>query len=161
LLEAGMAKKPTYADAQLILRLYDLRREAELRKARKWWLNDFWPRSVEDFMKITQAVGAPENAWFRQGASYWGMTASFVLQGVLNENLFLRPTFSGEMFFLFAKVQPFLKEFREKIGDQEAFHDVEQVILRTKWGRERLKFLLKRVEIWREKVAIPPSAVRT
>lgn len=154
-----MPKKPTHADAQLILKLYDLRREAEMRKARQWWLTDFWPRSVDDFMKITQAPGTPENNWFRQGASYWGMAASFVNQGVLNENLFLRPAFSGEMFFFFAKIQPFLKESREKIGDQEVFQDVEQVIKRTKWGREHVKFLLKRIEIWREKIASKTSTV--
>ena len=156
-----MARKPTHADAQLILKLYKLRREAELRKARHWWLTGFWPRSIDDLMSITQSPGTPENAWFRQGASYWGMAASLVNQGVLSESLFLRPAFSGEMFFIFAKVQPFLKEFREKIGDIEAFQDVEQAIMRTKWGRERLKFLLKRVEIWREKVAPKPSVVRT
>jgi len=156
-----MAKKPTHADAQLILKLYDLRREPEMRKARQWWLTEFWPRSVDDFMNITEAPGTPANAWFRQGASYWGMAASFVLQGVLNEDLFLRPAFSGEMFFIFAKVQPFLREFRKKIGDKEAFNDVEEVIMRTKWGRERMNFLLKRIEVWREKMAAKPPRVRT
>jgi hypothetical protein len=155
-----MPRKPTHADAQLILKLYDLRREAEVRKARKWWLSEFWPRSVDDFMKVVQSPGTPENAWFRQGASYWGMAASFVNEGVLNETLFLRPAFSGEMFFIFAKVQPFLKEFREQIGGKEAFQDVEQAVMRTKWGRERLKFLVKRVEIWREKLASQAASVR-
>jgi len=84
-----------------------------------------------------------------------------VNQGVLNESLFLRPAFSGEMFFIFAKVQPFLKEFREKIGDAEAFQDLEQVVMRTKWARDRLKFLQKRIELWREKVAPQDTAVRT
>ena len=156
-----MAKKPTHADAQLILKLYDLRREPEMRKARSWWLTGFWPRTIEDFMNITQSPGTPENAWFRQGISYWGMAASFVNQGVLNESLFLRPAFSGEMFFIFAKVQPFVKEFRERIGDSEAFQDIEQVVMRTKWGRERLKFLMKRIELWREKVASKDTTVRT
>ena len=156
-----MAKKPTHADAQLILKLYDLRREPEMRKARSWWLTGFWPRTIEDFMNITQSPGTPENAWFRQGISYWGMAASFVNQGVLNENLFLRPAFSGEMFFIFAKVQPFVKEFRGRIGDSEAFQDIEQVVMRTKWGRERLKFLMKRIELWREKVASKDTTVRT
>jgi hypothetical protein len=31
-----MARKPTAEDARLILQLYDLRREAEMRKARHW-----------------------------------------------------------------------------------------------------------------------------
>jgi len=156
-----MARKPTHADAQLILKLYDLRREPEMRKARNWLLTGFWPRSIEDLMSIAQSPGTPENAWFRQGVSYWGMAASFVNQGALSETLFLRPAFSGEMFFIFAKVQPFLKEFREKLGDPEAFQDMEEVVTRTKWSRERLKFLMKRIEVWRERVAPKEQIART
>ena len=47
-----MAKKPTTADAQLILQLYDLRREAEMRKARNWWVGEFWPQNADDFVKV-------------------------------------------------------------------------------------------------------------
>jgi len=57
------------------------------------------------------------------------------------------------MFVMFAKVHPFLKDLREKLGDPEAFLDVEKVITNTKWGRDRLKFILRRVEGWREKRA--------
>jgi len=156
-----MARKPTHADAQLILKLYDLRREPEMRKARNWLLTGFWPRRIDDLVSIAQSPGTPENSWFRRGVSYWGMAASFVNQGVLSETLFLRPAFSGELFFIFAKVQPFLKEFRERLGDPEAFQDMEQVVMRTKWGRERLKFLMKRIEVWREKVAPKEQMVRT
>ena len=148
-----MAKKPSASDAQLILKLYDLRREAEMRKARNWWLTEFWPRSADDFLKVAWAMGTQENNWQRQVGGYWGMAASFVLQGALNEELFLRPAFSGEMFVMFGKVHPFLKELREKVGDPEAFLDIEKVITRTKWGRDRLKFMLKRLESWREKMA--------
>jgi len=148
-----MAKKAGINDAQLILQLYDLRREAEMRKARHWWLVEFWPASAEDFLKVASALGTQENNWLRQVGGYWGIAASFVLQGVLSEELFLRPSVSGEMFVMFGKVQPFLQELREKLGDPEAFVDVEKVIMRTKWGRERLKFILKRIEMWREKMA--------
>lgn len=148
-----MAKKPTASDAHLILKLYDLRREPEIRKARHWWLWDFSPRSADDFLKVAYAQGTQENNWLRQVASYWGMAASFVLQGAVSEELFLRPAFSGEMFFIFAKVHPFLPELREKLGDPEVFLDVEKVITRTKWGRDRLKFIIKRLETWREKTA--------
>jgi hypothetical protein len=81
------------------------------------------------------------------------MAASFVNQGVLSEELFLRPAASGEMFMIFAKVYPFLPELREKLGDPEVFRDVEKVITSTKWGRDRLKFILKRLETWRERMA--------
>ena len=148
-----MAKKPTVADAQLILQLYDLRREAEMRKARNWWVVDFFPESAEDIQKVSGALGSQENNWFRQVLGYWGMAASFVLQGVLNEELFLQPAFSGEMFLIFAKVQPLLKEWRDKMGDPQIMRNIELVATRTKFGRERVQFLAKRVEILRQKKA--------
>ncbi len=54
-----MSRKPTAADAQLILQLYDLRREAEMRKARNWWLVKFWPKTADDFMKVADGAGNP------------------------------------------------------------------------------------------------------
>jgi hypothetical protein len=146
-----MAKKPTAADAQLVLQLYDLRREAEMRKARSWWGGEFFPGSADDVMKIAFTMNSQENNWFRQVAGYWNMAASFVLMGVLNEELFLQPSISGEMFLIFAKVQPYLKEVRQKIGDPHFFLNIEKVVTHTKWGRDRLQFMLKRVETMRER----------
>ncbi|MFZ1138653.1 MAG: hypothetical protein ABR881_12340 [Candidatus Sulfotelmatobacter sp.] len=148
-----MAKKPTAADAHLILKLYDLRREPEMRKARSWWLSEFWPQNAEEFMNVAGNMGVPENNWLRQVGGYWSMAASFVLQGVLNEELFIQPAVSGEMYFLLAKVHPFLKDLREKMGDPQLFGNIEKVITRSKFGRERLKFTLKRVEMMRQKRA--------
>ncbi len=148
-----MAKKSGAREAQVILHLYDLRREPELRKARDWWMAQFWPASADDFMKVASAMGTQENTWLRQAGGYWGIAAALVLQGAVNEELFLRPAFSGEMFLMFAKVHPFLTELREKIGDPEAFADIEKVINNTKWGRDRLKFVLKRLETMREGLA--------
>jgi hypothetical protein len=148
-----MAKKPTVADAQLILQLYDLRRETEMRKARHWWGADFFPQSADEFLRVSQDAGTQENNWLRQALGYWGMTASFVLKGVLNEELFLEPAFSGEMFLMFAKLQPILKELREKLGDPRAFHNLEEVATRTEYGRDRLQLLAKRVEMMRQKKA--------
>jgi len=149
-----MAKKASATDAQLLMQLYDLRREAEMRRARQWWLSEFWPDSADDFLKVAMTPGAKENNWMRQVASYWGMAASFVLQGALSEELFLRPASSGEMFIMFGKLCSFLGELRERLGDPEAFRDVETVITRSKWGRERLKFMMKRLEEWRGKMAV-------
>ncbi len=148
-----MPKKASTSEARLILELYDLRREAEMRKARHWWMADFWPRNADDFLKVAWGAGTPENNWLRQVGGYWGMAAAFVLQGALSEELFLRPAVSGEMFFMFGKVHPFLKELREKLGDPELFLDIEKVATGTKWGRERVKFIAKRLETLREKMA--------
>jgi len=151
--EETMAKKPTVADAQLILQLYDLRREAEMRKARNWWAMEFFPRTADDFLKVAWAMGTQENNWLRQVGGYWGMVTSFVLQGVLNEDLFLQPGFSGELFLIYAKIHPFMKEIREKLGDPEAFLNLEKAVTRTKWGRNRLQFMMKRVETMRQRLA--------
>lgn len=149
-----MAKQPSAQDAALILRLYELRRDPELRKARHWWLAEFSPRTADDFLKVAGAFGTQENNWLRQVPSYWAIAASFVLQGVLSEELFLRPSCSGEMFVIFAKVYPFLPELRKKLEDPEVFLDIEKVIMSTKWSRERLKFISKRIEMMRNK---PPK----
>jgi hypothetical protein len=153
-----MAKKATVEDAQLILKLYDLRREAEMRKARNWWVSTFWPSNADDFLKVSFAGGSQENNWLRQVTGYWSMAASFVVSGALNEGLFLQPAASGEMFIVFVKVQPFLKELREKSGDPHMFSTIEKVITGSKFGRERLKFMTKRVEKIRERMAAAKSS---
>jgi hypothetical protein len=132
-----MAKKPTYDDAKLILKLYDLRREPEMRKARQWMLTTFWPESADDFFKIFGVSGTQENNWFRQVISYWGLVASFVNEGILNEKLFLQPSFSGELFFILVKARPFLKELRERTKNPELMLNVEKAILGSKAGREQ------------------------
>jgi hypothetical protein len=152
-----MAKKATAADAQLIMQLYDLRREAEMRKARNWWAGEFFPQSADDFMKVARAYGTQENAWLRQVSGYWGIVTSFVLQGVLNEELFLQPGFSGELFVIYAKIHPFVKELREKLEDPEFFTGVEKAVTRTKWGKNRLQFIVKRVAMMRERMASKAS----
>jgi len=148
-----MPKKPTIADAQLIAQLYDLRRESEMRKARAWWGGEFFPQSADDFLKVAWAAGTQENAWFRQVSSYWGMVASFVNNGALNEQMFLAPGVSGEMFLIYAKVHPFIKELRQRLNDPNFFKDIEKAVTHTKWGRERLQFMIKRVEALRQRMA--------
>src|ERR1700756_2024818 len=103
---------PTHADAELILKLYEARREPEIRKARQWWTSTFWPESADDIVKVIRTPGSQENNWLRQVLGYWGMASSFVTHGVLSEDLFFEPSFSGEMFFIYAKVEPYLKELR-------------------------------------------------
>lgn len=129
---------PTATDAELILKLYDLRREAEMRKARNWWLG-YWPESADDIMKIAMALGTQENNWMRQVGGYWELAASLVLHGALNRDLFLEGSFSGEMFLIFGKIEPFLKEVREKMHNPNVFGNIEKVIMTSKGGPERVK----------------------
>ncbi len=141
-----MAKKATAEDARIILKLYDLRREAEMRKARNFMMVEFWPKDADDFIKVVNSFPSQENAWVRQVGGYWDMAASFVLQGALNEELFLQPGCSGEMFFIFAKIYPFLKEFREKMNNPDAFANIEKVATGSKTARKRLERLMLMVE---------------
>jgi hypothetical protein len=140
-----LAKKPTSKDAELILRLYELRREPELRKARNWFLVLFWPETAADYLKVEMSLGSQENNWLRQVVSYWGMAAALVLHGTLHRDLFLEPACSGEMFFYFAKVTPFLEELREKAQNPDLFANIEKVIKGSKVGRDRLVMVEKRV----------------
>lgn len=145
-----MPKKPTTADAQLILQLYDFRREAEMRKARAW-LAGFWPANAGDILEVINNVGTQENAWFRQVSGYWDMAASLVLHGALNEELFT--DCNGEMWFIFSKLNPFLKEVREKTNIPQMMAHVEKLAKKSKKGRERLANLEKRFAARRRAVA--------
>jgi hypothetical protein len=152
-----MPKKPTTADAELILKLYDARREAELRKARQWWVGSFWPSTVDDVLQVTRSTGQ-ENAWYRMVLGYWNMAASFVLHGALNEELFMEPAFSGEMYFVYAKLKPILKDIREKMQNPMFLANVEKLITRSKTGRDRLAMIQKNVEARRKAVAEAAAA---
>jgi hypothetical protein len=151
-----MSSTPTTADSELIVKLYDLRREAELRKARNWWLG-FWPESADDILKIATALGNQENAWMRQVGGYWEMAASFVLHGTLNRELFLEPSFSGEMFVVYGKLEPFVKEVREKMQNPNIFANVEKLIATSPGAIERLQQTQERMAMIR-KAAQPAKA---
>ena len=141
--------QPTHADAELILKLYDTRREAEIRKARTWWTATFWPESADDILKVMRAMGSQENAWLRQVLGYWSMASSFVSHGILNEDLFFEPSFSGEMFFVFAKIEPYLNELREKLQNPLLLANLEKLISSQK-GQERYKVISRNVENMRK-----------
>ena len=94
-------------DANLILKLYELRREEVMRKARDWYLSQFNPGSVQD---ITNAVMGEQSAYYRMVTTYWDMAASFVNPGALDEQMFLDA--NGECLVVFAKIEPFIEELR-------------------------------------------------
>lgn len=140
---------PTYADAELILKLYDARREPELRKARQWWTGTFWPESADDIVKVIRSGGSQENNWLRQVLGYWSMATSFVSHGILNEDLFYEPSCSGEMFVIYAKVEPFVKELREKLQNPLLLANIEKMVKSEK-GQERYKVAQRNVENMRK-----------
>lgn len=142
----------TSADAELVLKLYDLRREAEMRKARNWWATQFWPENADDAYKVGMAMGTQENAWLRQVTGYWEMAATLVLHGAMDEKLFMEPSVSGEMFFVFSKVHPFLSELREKFQSPTMMANIEKLIKKTPEGQEQLKRFEQRIAMFRQKI---------
>jgi len=148
-----MAKKASTHDGMLMLQLYDLRREAEMRKARNWFVVEFWPQKADDLMSVINTFGSQENNWFRQVGGYWDLAASLVLQGALHEDLFLQPGCSGEMFFLFAKVNPFLKELRQKMNNPDYWSNIENVATGSKLARKRLERVSAIVDMRRKQMA--------
>jgi hypothetical protein len=139
----------TAADAQIILQLYDLRRDREMRKARHFISAEFWPENAEDTLRLARAYPSPENTWLRQVTSYWEMAASFVLRGALHEGLFYDA--SGEMYCVYAKFRPYLTEIRQKLP--YFLLTVEKVVMNTPEGRKRLERLEKRLARRRQKLA--------
>lgn len=133
---------PDAKDAQLIMQLYDLRREAEMRKARDWSTQVFAPNSIEDIMAIFMAQGSNENRWLRQVISYWEMVASFVNRGVLNRDLLEDSV--GEYVNIYCKFRPYLKEIRQTIGWPEFMSNIERLVEESERGRR----LLATMEKW-------------
>lgn len=150
-----MAKKATPHDAQVVMQLYDLRREPEMRKARAWYTAEFWPANADEFLKVANAFPGQENAWMRQVNGYWDMATAMVLAGAVNEELFLQPGVSGELFFIFAKFYPFLKEIRQKMDNPDAYSNIEKVATGSKTARKRLERFMKNIETRRKTMAKP------
>lgn len=131
--------KPTAQDAELILKLYDLRREPVLRKARDFMTSQFWPQSYGEFKAVVTAFGTEQNAWFRQTCGYWDMARVLALNGTINEKLFFET--NGEPYFLYAKFKPFIEQIRKDVNNPEFLVHLEQMANRTAKSKERLKRL--------------------
>lgn len=102
----------TPADAEIILKLYELRTEAVMRQARAWMMSEFWPKTAEEFFAVAENPANPHNVWFRQVTTYWEMAAAMVLHGAVSAELFV--DCNGECFFLLAKFAPLLDAIRER-----------------------------------------------
>jgi hypothetical protein len=133
-----------HGDAQIVLRLYDFRREPQMREARKWVAGEFWPQSADDVVKVVNAFGTIENQHYRQVYSFWEMASSLVHRGSLNGDLF--DDWSPELYFCFAKLKPYLKQIREALGSPRAFSNMERITQRTPESQEKLKVTEARVK---------------
>lgn len=128
-------EKPDYQDATLTLELYDLRREAVMRQSRDAINGKFWPKSYEDLKAIAQ-MDHPHNAAFRQVVSYWEMVYGMAKHGITNPDYLVEN--NGEGLFLYAKVLPYLEQYRKEFSPR-AFQNAEWISQNCKTGRERLE----------------------
>jgi hypothetical protein len=130
----------TAQDAELILKLYDLRREAVMREARAF-IAQFSPKSLDDLLALASAFGTKEQAYLRQVMGYWEMAATLVNRGALNRELALDNY--GEMFFIYAKVEPYLEDFRKAQGMPQMLQNVQQLIDSSPENKQRLADMQK------------------
>jgi len=136
-----MAKEvPDHHDAEIVMKLYDLRREAVMRDSRNR-MAQFLPRTWEDFLAVTQAAH-PSNAAFRQVSSYWEMAYGFARHHIVNADFLIENTTEG--LFLYAKVLPFLERFRKEVSPT-AFRNSEWITTRCETGKQRLELVQSRV----------------
>ena len=134
-------RKATAADADICMKLYDLRREAEMRKARDFVNFQFQPQGVDDVLKLMQAMGTKENAWARQVFSFWENASSLILNDVVHPDLFF--AWNGEMVFVYAKFKPFLKELRKQMDNPTFWVGVEKAVNSSPEVRKRVVMVQK------------------
>ena len=105
----------TAADAEIVMRLYELRREETLRKARHFMVFAFNPKTLEELWAVSRDMTAADNALWRQTLSYWEMAASLVLRGAVDPDLFLDS--NGEGVRVYAKFHHFHAETEKESGN--------------------------------------------
>ncbi len=138
-----MAKdKPDHHDAEIVLKLYELRRETVMRESRSAMIGKFWPKSYEEFLAVTK-FDHPMNAAFRQVSSYWEMVYSFGKHEIVNVD-FLAEN-SGEGMLLFAKFAPYLERFRKEVSPT-AFQNAEWMTKASEVAKQRFSMMKMRVE---------------
>lgn len=137
----------TKDDADLILRLYEIRREEGMRRARNWFTTEFNPESTEDIFNI---VFGEHSADFRMVLSYWDMVATFVNYGLIDEAIF--NDINTEHVAVYAKVQPFVEEIRAMPGVPPYLYckNLEPLVQRLPDAKERIesmrRYMKRRVE---------------
>jgi len=136
-----------YESADLILKLYDLRREEVMRSARDWYTKQFHPASAQD---VVSTLRGEHSAYFRMVTSYWEVAAAFVNRGAIDWQMFMDAN-PGEPVNVFVKLYPFLAELRSMFASEydetEAFEHLERVVMQLPHAKEQI---MQRVEQFRE-----------
>lgn len=122
-----------YESAKLLLKLYDLRREPVMRKARAWFRENFHPKSAEEIFAVYRGK---TSASYRMVTTYWNMAAALVLHDAIDEKMFA--DVNGEHLMVYSRLQPFLTEFRGLLNNPTYLDKLEQLILRMPDAQARL-----------------------
>ena len=133
---------PDHHDAELVIKLYELRREPVMRDSRAALNRDFWPKHFDEVLAITRA-DHPLNAAYRQCGSYWEMVYGMAKHGVIHAEFMLES--NGEGLLLFARVEPWLADYRAQVNAM-AFRNAEWVATETETGKAIMERFRKRVQ---------------
>jgi hypothetical protein len=134
------SRKPKHADAELILKLYDLRREPVMRESRKT-IAQWTPKSFSDIQAVVEQSHPANTAW-RQVSSYFEMAFGFARHGIVPAD-FLAEN-AGEGLLLYAKIEPYLADFRREISPT-GFRNAEWLVKKSASAAERMKLFRKRL----------------
>ena len=119
-----MEKQATYEDVNLILRLYEMRREEKLRKARGWFMQSYKVKSLAEHQALC-TPGSDADAYFRMVVTYWDMVASFITAGVLHPELFFQS--GNEMLFTWERAKDTIQPWRDAFGNSSLMRNLETV----------------------------------
>ncbi len=130
-----MREHPDHHDAELMLRLYDLRREPKLREARAWFIPEFRADSVDDYLQ-RMAFGSKEGDFVRMVISYWDMAGSIVNHGLIKEEFFFENT--SEFWAVWQKVKGVTPGLRDKFKDPHLWENLQNLAEKyEKWVNAR------------------------
>lgn len=132
-------------DALVIIKLYEIRSEALMREARAWFFSEFAPQSGKDIVALMLS-GQKQSAYYRMVTSHWEVAASLVNNGGIDEKLFLEA--NSEHLVVFAKVQPFIAEVREAIGEPDYLAHLERLVMRVPNVERKLENRRRLLERW-------------
>ena len=121
---ASDSRTATHDDVNVMIKLYELRREPRMREARQWFAASFKVRTLEEFHLVCPN-GSEHNASYRMIVTYWDMVASFVVAGVLNQNLFFQS--GGEMLFVWERIRDIVPSLREAYVNPALYRNLEHV----------------------------------
>lgn len=145
-----------YKDADLILKLYDLRREKTMRDARNWFFT-FNPQGPQDFIDV---LTSDKSGLYRMVVSYWDMACSLVNNGAIDADMFNDA--NGEHIFVYAKVQPFIPILREQMGNPKYLAHLEKVVKECPDYEEKLanvrERMAKLIELYQQRHAAQAAA---